>query len=319
MFTGILRLSHCRIRFTTFISDYCKTSEKSNALIRRYKWTALLISLFEKEKGVKIYTSSFDHDTIYQYVHFLENRYISKKKNKPLLRSTIIGYVDVLKTLLIIAKDMGYHVKLSGVKELRLNSEDSKAIYLPIEDIKRINDLKMNKNRSQVRDLFVIGCFTALRFSDYSSLNGSNFDLKNNQIHILTQKTKEPVIIPMHPIVREVIDRNGGYDFLRYDKSHFSFNKLLKKIMHDAGFTEKILIERTRGGKIIREEKFKYELISSHTARRSGATNMFLSGIPVFRIMLITGHATESSFFYYIRINKEENAKYLSEHPFFKE
>ena len=59
-------------------------------------------------------------------------------------------------------------------------------------------------------------------------------------------------------------------------------------------------------------------LVISHTARRSGATNMYLAGIPTFRIMLLTGHTTEESFFKYIRIGKEENANVLSEYPFFK-
>ena len=36
------------------------------------------------------------------------------------------------------------------------------------------------------------------------------------------------------------------------------------------------------------------------------------------RIMLLTGHKTEQAFFKYIRIEKEENAKILAEHIFFK-
>lgn len=61
----------------------------------------------------------------------------------------------------------------------------------------------------------------------------------------------------------------------------------------------------------------KWQVISSHTARRSFATNAYLAGIPVFRIMLITGHKTEESFFRYIRIGKAENARELAQHPFF--
>lgn len=46
--------------------------------------------------------------------------------------------------------------------------------------------------------------------------------------------------------------------------------------------------------------------------------NMYLAGIPTAKIMLFTGHQTEDSFFKYIRIGKQENAKELAEHPFFK-
>jgi hypothetical protein len=85
-----------------------------------------------------------------------------------------------------------------------------------------------------------------------------------------------------------------------------------------AGITDKILVEYTRGHKVIRESKRKYELEGSHTARRSFATNAYLAGIPAARIMLLTGHKTEDAFFRYIRIQKAENAKVLADHPFFK-
>jgi len=77
------------------------------------------------------------------------------------------------------------------------------------------------------------------------------------------------------------------------------------------------LYERTIGLKVVRKRMKKYELVSSHTARRSAATNMYLSGIPTARIMLLTGHTTEQSFFRYIRIEKEENANILAESIFF--
>lgn len=87
--------------------------------------------------------------------------------------------------------------------------------------------------------------------------------------------------------------------------------------MSKIGFTKKILYERTKGQK--HESKLipKYEFISSHTVRRSTATNMYLSGIIPFRIMLITGHKTEKPFFQYIRITGEENVKVLARYKFF--
>jgi integrase len=79
-----------------------------------------------------------------------------------------------------------------------------------------------------------------------------------------------------------------------------------------------VLYERTDGTKVVRKRMKKYALVSSHTARRSGATNMYLAGIPVARIMLLTGHKTEQAFFKYIPIGKQENAKTLLEHNFFQ-
>lgn len=58
--------------------------------------------------------------------------------------------------------------------------------------------------------------------------------------------------------------------------------------------------------------------VSSHTARRTFATNAYLAGILPARIMLITGHKTEQAFFRYIRIDKVRNAQELAQMDFFK-
>jgi integrase len=99
--------------------------------------------------------------------------------------------------------------------------------------------------------------------------------------------------------------------------SQQAFGATIKRICQKV-INSEVMYERTFGKTVVRKRVKKYTLISSHTARRTGATNMYLAGIPTFRIMLLTGHTTEKSFFRYIRIQKEENARMLSEHPFFK-
>ena len=62
----------------------------------------------------------------------------------------------------------------------------------------------------------------------------------------------------------------------------------------------------------------KYELIKAQTARRSGATNMYLAGISTLDIMKITGHKKEREFLKYIRVSKEETAELLANHEYFR-
>jgi integrase len=62
----------------------------------------------------------------------------------------------------------------------------------------------------------------------------------------------------------------------------------------------------------------KYNLISTHTARRSFATNLFLADVPPISIMKITGHKTERAFLSYIRMTSEQNADKLLDHSFFQ-
>ena len=58
----------------------------------------------------------------------------------------------------------------------------------------------------------------------------------------------------------------------------------------------------------------KTRQMKTHTARRSGATNMYLAGIPTIAIMKITGHR---EFMKYIKITEEQTALELMSHPYF--
>lgn len=91
------------------------------------------------------------------------------------------------------------------------------------------------------------------------------------------------------------------------------FNEALKEVTKLVGFTEIIKIKRTTGGLLQEEAHPRYDLISSHTGRRSFASNAYLNGIPSITIMKITGHRTETAFLKYIKVSPEEHAKKMAE------
>ena len=76
-------------------------------------------------------------------------------------------------------------------------------------------------------------------------------------------------------------------------------------------------VERTEGG--LRKSRFKpkYELLQTHTARRSFCTNACIQGLDTLDIMAISGHKTESNFLRYIKVTREQRAKRIAQHPFF--
>src|SRR5258707_63790 len=91
-------------------------------------------------------------------------------------------------------------------------------------------------------------------------------------------------------------------------------NDYLKVIGQLAGLDDTIQTTITKGGMKVTTIWKKYELISTHTARRSMATNLFKSKFPSISIMKITGYKTEKAFLTYIKITPEENASLLQEH-----
>lgn len=89
--------------------------------------------------------------------------------------------------------------------------------------------------------------------------------------------------------------------------------------MKEIGLTDKITYSYTIGGKLKTVIKEKWELISSHTARRSAATNLYLTGrMKTLEIMKLTGHRSEQNFFRYIRLNNEDTARSISGDNFWK-
>lgn len=175
---------------------------------------------------------------------------------------------------------------------------------------KKAAALNLAKNK------FLIGAFTALRVSDFNRLDEVN--IKTGFISIAPAKgtaKNEPVIIPIHPVIKEILA--NGFN-IATQVSDQKLNKHIKEVAQLVGITEPVTIARTEGTKVVERTQPKYKLISTHTARRSGATNMYLAGIPSISIMKITGHRTESSFLKYIKISQEENARLLAKHPFFK-
>lgn len=207
------------------------------------------------------------------------------------------------------------------------------AVYLNEEELKKIYDLSITpesirdpKNPifgewmdkkiaalKRARGLFLIGCYTGLRVSDFSRLSEVHI---GEYITIKTQKTGTPVIIPIHPTVRSII--KSGFD-LKDTVSDQKLNEQIKELCRLAGITQEVLVNKNEGGKNVEKTYPKYKLVSSHTARRSFATNAYKAGVPTIAIMKITGHTKESTFLKYIKVSAQENAEMLSNHPFFKE
>lgn len=193
-------------------------------------------------------------------------------------------------------------------RTFRKESEQIDAVYLTNEEVTKVAELPLCGHHKLARDLFILGCHTGMRFSDYSRLSMN--DISDGVIHFITQKCKAPVDIPAHPRVLKILESYGG---TMPNMTGPKFNLYIKDVCKEAGINESVLV-RKRG----KHEKFsKWELVSSHTARRTGLTNMYKAGIPIYRCMMISGHKTESVFLTYLRITQQENAEFLKNNSFF--
>lgn len=229
--------------------------------------------------------------------------------------NTVKGLIEKAKAITKKAGNYGFSVNRT-FDEVSVPEEDTCSIALSMNEITRAYYFKgLKPKQEKIRDLFIVGCLTGMRYSDYSTLSSDN--IQNGIIVKKTKKTGITVHVPIHSYVREIIKKYNGEFPTGISIQHF--NRSLKPICKKIGFNEKVSFTRTVGHEVVTDTYEQWEVISSHTARRSAATNMYNSGrMKTLQIMLITGHTTEKNFFRYIKVSREENAKSLSNDMFFR-
>ncbi len=322
---GSVQKRPSKTSFLEFAKKFKDTCDRSPGTKRVYQTSINWIELYEASLGRTIQFSDINADF---YTSFKKFIYKSGRIHSPNTFGTIIKNIKVF---------MDNSSKLHGLTghqeaDFRKVEMESDNIYLTVAELiklhsavvdeafvmKEFPDLTPKLAKLKVDALngarckFLIGAFTALRVSDFSRIE--ELSIRDNKIRIRTVKGDKAVVIPVHWIVKEIID--SGFDFSK-KISDQKINKHIKRICKFAKITDPVTLTRFEKGKRIEITKPKCDWVSTHTARRSGATNMFIAGIQAISIMKITGHRTEKYFLKYIKISQEENAQLLAVHPFF--
>lgn len=283
---------------------------KSKNTLRNYDLTRRTLKDFEDKKGIELQFQDIDIDFFYDFIEYLETYTKAKSPNTRFL------YFTQIKKILNDSFKQGLH-KNQKHKDFEYSSVDVDNIYLTDFEILKIYQLDLtgkSQKLTQARDLFIVGCLTGLRFSDYTKISENNFKQTNDGwiYQTMTQKKKNRVSIPCNPAVIKIMMKN---DFQLKTSSHKVFIGHIRLLGKLAGITEETTIESYKG-KII---KPKNEFITTHTARRSFATNCYLAGIDTMTIRAFTGHKTESSFMKYIKVTKEQIATKMLKNKRFSE
>lgn len=235
--------------------------------------------------------------------------------------NAIFNPIKKLKQVLKMAEQEGYKVNPAyRNRRFVAPAEITDKIYLTEAEIERIYTIKYElfSQIDHVRDRFIMACSTGVRFSDYDEIREENI-FKNEHgefVRVKAQKTNITAVIPLNWMAKQILAK---YNYsLPKVIGNANFNDYLKTIGIDAKLDDKVSVSITRGGKNQTDIKAKHELIQTHTARRTFATNLFLAGYSNVEIMKITGHRTEAEFLKYIRISSEEVAFKIAQDPRFK-
>ena len=251
---------------------------------------------FQQKKGFRVDFDTIGKDFYLQFTYYLKE--IGLKPN------TLGSHIKRVKRLMNEAVEDKLKTNLDHHKrDFKVIKVDVDTVYLTEAEIQALYELEIDiPEKRRVRDIFVLNCFTGLRHSDWSKVSFEN--IHNGNLYVRTQKTDEPVILPVKPLVLEILNKyNNKLGVISLQKTNEAI-----RFIGQLAFSKQI--------KSININKWLE--IRTHTARRSFATNAYLAGIPIRDIMQITGHRKTESFLKYIRVTKLETAEKLKDHPFFR-
>lgn len=256
-----------------------------------------------------------------------------------LMPSSVNKYLATFRAFIIYAKTNGVEVNEAALltyKKIAVKSDDRKAkTYLNEEELQALYNMPLTGLREKVRDVFLLGSYLGQRVSDYNNLTRGDFRLSSSgrfRVVAFTQeKTENAVVVPI--IFDEVyaIAEKYNYDFPRI--SDVIINRYIKDIAKELSDSVPSLAEKMRttldskeqrleeAGKVVFERdakgyvvKPRYEMITTHTARRSCITNLYLRNIfTTAQLMSISGHKSEKAFNEYICCSSDEIADRIAE------
>lgn len=191
-------------------------------------------------------------------------------------------------------------------------------IFLDEAELTRIYQTPMpNLDKEMARDAFIVASYTGVRFADLWGIGKDSFALVGGIPHftLIAEKTRDPIQIPAHPLVIEIMKK---HDWKLRKVSNQKYNAHLKEIGKLAGIDQPVVVTSYPGGKRVDTRRPKYELISSHTARRNLICNLYIAGVPVETIKKISGHRSHDAFMAYIRLTPQDHLKVAFKSEFFR-
>ncbi|WP_157445734.1 phage integrase SAM-like domain-containing protein [Chryseobacterium indologenes] len=283
----------------------------SDTTIRTMKQNIKLIRSFVSIKAETLKMKDVDKNFVDAFHQFL--------LDKNLAKNTISGKLDGLRFWIKrfhVEKLMDYKGEVG-----KYPSEITTAISLSIEELQALYVMKLPEGQRKVLDIFICQSFLGLRVGDmFKFLQNINCRKRTLEEQVFfevhTGKKCYPVVIPAATIVMTIIEKYGNSLQKGFSESHY--NITLKKIVAKSTIDREVAFFRTEGGRKTEKIVQLSSLISSHTARRTFATNGYLSGISPFDLMKITGHRSLQSFFRYMRCENIAVAFKISSHKFFR-
>lgn len=261
----------------------------------------------------------FDEDGLYDYVAFLRTSTSmdNRSSQKGLRDSTVEKHVGFLRWFLLWADKKGLLPCRDYVDfRPKLQKVDKPVVFLEWEELMAMYsaDLEDRPELAAVRDVFCFCAFTSLRYSDVKALTWADVD--KDCIRVTTQKTTDALVIELndysHELLGRYVDEAFPGDRVFPVPANQTMNERLKELGQICGYTTLIRVTEFRNGRRQDSLRPKWQLLSTHAARRTFICNALMMGIAPNVVMRWTGHSDYDAMKPYIAIADTFKAREMS-------
>ena len=250
----------------------------------------------------------FDENGLQSFVDYLRDV-------KMYVNSTIRKDVVMFKCVIRWAYRRRYHNNhYFEAYRPALKSAKQKVVFFNKKELEKLEKCEIPESKLyliRVRDVFLFQCYTGIRYSDLANLR--RCDIHDDFIEITTIKTVDSLRIELNTHSKAILKKYEPFEFQDGKALPVVSNQKMNQYLHElckfAGFDEPIRLTYYRGSKRIDEVKPKYDVIGTHTGRRSFICNALGMGISPNVIMKWTGHSDYKAMKPYIDVCDEIKAE----------
>lgn len=298
-----------RKSFMDFLNLYIKEMEIGlhdirDSTIGNYRNTRTRLYQFCEYQNISDFSfDDLDMDWYRQYFSWIQdNKFGIHSFNKA---------IKTLKKVLKVAHQRDLHENvIYQHPEFKKLQKASEQIYLTSDEIIMIEevDLSTMEHLDKERDRFLISYYFVMRWEDSTLINKESI-IENCGLNYsyISKKTTTDCVVPISRKARAILEKRK-YTFSA--GTNQKANVKIKEVGMLAGITHIVDQNGVRAP--------KYKFITTHTARRSAATNLYLEGMDLETIARIGGWKKLETLKIYLKAQGMEVAHNAKKFDFFR-
>lgn len=257
---------------------------------KRVRITYNVMTYFCQWSGYDFEASTFNKMILNQLIQYM-------LKDQKLADATVLKHVKTLKTFL---RNAYPEMDWSWMKYSMLNVE-GEVLALTEDELHRLIDAELTGYLSKTRDLFVFMATTGLRHCD-SQVFDPSWETPEQVLEFIQVKTGGKAYPPLYGIAKAILEKYNGVPPII---SNQKFNEYLKVLFKELKMDRSIVVQSVRGKQVFRVTQPLFEVISSHTARRTFISICLQKGMPIQDVMRMSGHSDYRGIKPYIKITRQ--------------